>query len=193
MREGTNQCKAFMDNIRCCKLPSEYDDFATHHFGYTNAFLIHCKRVQVHIKQSLDKLLKQQQKDYKAKKCQQLRTECYSRSAYKIVAGRNTKSIAILKDELGRLVSSPVQIDQMVRDSWAKIYQGKVTNVAQHITSHLTKYSRFLFVQPSVQVPDITIEDIRNTSSAYALTASGPDGWNPADLHSLSDNAFTWL
>ena len=115
----------------------------------------------------------------------QLRQSKHNRDAYRHVAANLTASlvVALQKDD-GSFVTGAIDIDELLRDKWASVYQGNALDQHAATQRYLDKYSRFLFRAAPQQLPPLDPVEL-----AQLMAECGPSA---AGFDSLTYEDFRW-
>ena len=78
----------------------------------------------------------------------------------------------------------------IMRTYWNTSYHGNIKNFGRDTTSFIRKYAHVLQIAKEVHVGPITMEEIREACMWASKSASGPDGFEPAEMRLMSDSLF---
>ena len=93
----------------------------------------------------------------------------------------------------GTYTTDPDEIDKVIQDAWAPIYNGNAQHMEHLVDTFFQKYEHHIHRAPATTVPDITWEEVKYACTHGSNSAPGMDGWTKLDLSWLSNTAYQWL
>ena len=100
--------------------------------------------------------------------------------------------IALRKTD-GQYVTDPLQMDALVRNSWASVFAGNVANPLQATANYLHKYSAFIFRSKPFQPADLDPDELQRVVLGCSPSAAGMDARTYDDWTWLPREAFVQL
>ena len=92
-----------------------------------------------------------------------------------------------------KIVCKPAEVDRVVREAWAEIRKGKISQANAIIENFLKKYDGHLYKSPEYQIGDINAESLFEELTQHSNSVGGLDGFAPNDLTMVSKLACTKL
>ena len=79
--------------------------------------------------------------------------------------------------EAGTYTTDPVEIDQIMRQAWDKVYNGNTEDQQQLVDNFCSKYKEYIHEAEPADVQAIDWQDIKWACTHSTQTAGGLDGW----------------
>ena len=90
----------------------------------------------------------------------------------------------------GALTADPGQVDRIMRDAWAPIYEGNCANLERTVDAFFVEYTNHIYRSEPHQVETIRWQDLRSAATHATDAAGGLDGWTKLFLYWMSDVGF---
>ena len=87
------------------------------------------------------------------------------------------KPIGFLADPAGRITAHPAEVDKLIQEAWAPVYNGQSTQHVHTVGSLLIKYNDFIYRGETFAVGRITGEQLVREFQPSAATAASWDQW----------------
>ena len=169
------QCsfKAIIDNMDCVQC--EYDKVVLGcSFEHTPRFIVRIKLLLNVISKHLDQLIKDDKKKAKLDREQVYTSDRHLKASYRYITKKFSQTLSALKTFDGSITTSPLDLDDILRQAWSGVYLGNCQSAKQTIMQYLIKYGQFLYRREgSFIVSDISANDIRSVCEAYPLVPRG--------------------
>ena len=94
----------------------------------------------------------------------------------------------------GSITAHPIEVDTIVAEAWAKVYNGNVQDHQRQVADFLCKYRQYIYVHAgNVSIPAFTSDMILDDCENAPSTGAGWDQWECADWRLLSRRAADHL
>lgn len=103
--------------------------------------------------------------------------------AYRYIKHQYSSPMVALENDCGQY--EPVAMDKILRDAWDKIYKGNSSDHQQMVQNYLTKYSEYLYVAPTFDLPHLDADMLFQVVHEASDSALGLDQWTYNDLKFL--------
>ena len=97
-------------------------------------------------------------------------------SAKPMVALRRTKK-GKHGEPKGTITTKPADIDEIIRETYGKIYKGNVDDPNECARKYMKDYKQFLHKAPTATIDNLTGEELQAAAWAAKDTAPGVDQW----------------
>ena len=162
-------------------------------FSCTIAFRLLTARYLKHLRDHYSKLLQVHKAERQQLHKQALIDPPHSIAAYRYIKNGHCSKLFCLKTDDGSYVTSPDKMDKTLIDAWKPIYAGNNEGSHQAAADYMLKYNRYLHKAAQVNIPAWTVEQLMETCSTMAATATGLDGFHPHDFKVLPHESLKWI
>ena len=175
------------------QLPSNIAHLSSSPLAFSNSFLVSLNLLLAFYKKQHESETKHRAMHFKKNRKQHLLQSPYNKAAYAYIANDYSPPMQILQDDQGRYVTAPDEMDELVRNKWAPIYEGNVEERNDFIANYLTKYASYLFRANPFQLPPLQASELRELALQCDSSAPGMDAWTYDDFRLLPLVAFQYL
>ncbi len=95
----------------------------------------------------------------------------------------------------GTYTTNAFEIDQMLNDAWAAVYERNVTSHKKLVDDFDAKYGKYIYRRKggAFKPNPLCGGDVKATCKEASFSAAGLDQWSTQDFAILDDSAYDWL
>ena len=97
------------------------------------------------------------------------------------------------RDGFGKVTTDETEVDQIARDAWAKVYEGNVIHMKQHVKMFMQKYDEHIYKADKMTIEELRWEDVKKACLKDIDSSGGLDVWTKRAFHWISDEGFKLL
>ncbi|MFM7988712.1 MAG: hypothetical protein ACKPKO_56305, partial [Candidatus Fonsibacter sp.] len=103
------------------------------------------------------------------------------------------KQIGFLAAPVGCITAHPAEVDKLIQEAWAPVYNGQSNQHVHTVDNFLIKYPDFIYRGEMFEVGSITGEQLMREFQHSAATAASWDQWEYREWAIIPPVAADWL